>query len=229
GQNTGWLLIFDNAPGQEAVRPYLPPGGAGHVLITSRDLDWEVATPLTVQVMERAESVAFLLKRTGRTDEDAADALAEALGDLPLALAQAGAYIRQTGTTFTAYLDLFQSRRTELWEKERPPLDYPHTVATTWDIAFQEVRRASPAGADLLNLCAYLAPDDIPQDLLRKGSQHLPPSLAEVVGDPLAFDEAMAALLLYSLMERAADALSVHRLVQAVARDRLAEEARRTW
>ncbi|NIO68798.1 MAG: ATP/GTP-binding protein, partial [Anaerolineae bacterium] len=120
----------------------------------------------------------------------------------PLAQAQAAAYVDATRTTLADYLDLFQSRRTELWDKERPPLDYPDTVATTWDIAFEEVRRASPVGADLLNLCAYLAPDDIPQDLLREGAQHLPPSLAEAVGDPLAFDEAMAALLLYSLMDR---------------------------
>jgi len=137
GQHDGWLLVFDNARRPEDLRPYLPPGGAGHVLVTSRDPHWRaLASPLTVQVMERAESVAFLLKRTSQTDEAAAAELAEALGDLPLALAQAGAYVSQTGTTFPAYLDLFQTRRTELWEKERPPLDYPATVANTWDLAF---------------------------------------------------------------------------------------------
>jgi len=230
GQHDGWLLVFDNARRPEDLRPYLPPGGAGHVLLTSRNPHWRaLASPLTVKVMERAESVAFLLKRTGQTDEAAAGQLAEALGDLPLALAQAGAYISQTGTTFPTYLDLFQTRRTELWEKERPPLDYPATVATTWDLAFQQIQRASPTGADLLNLCAFLAPDDIPQDLLREGAQHLPRPLAEAVADPLKFDEAVAALLQYSLMERTGDALSVHRMVQAVARDRLPEEAHRRF
>jgi hypothetical protein len=230
GQHDGWLLVFDNARRPEDLRPYLPSGGAGHVLVTSRNPHWRaLASSLTVQVMERAESVAFLLKRTDQTDEAAASQLAEALGDLPLALAQAGAYVSQTGTTFPAYLDLFQSRRTELWQKERPPLDYPATVATTWDLAFQQVQRASPTGADLLNLCAFLAPDDIPQDLLRGGVQHLPPPLAEAVADPLKFDQAVAALLQYSLLERTGDALSIHRMVQAVARDRLAEKAHRTW
>jgi len=230
GQHDGWLLVFDNARRPKDLRPYLPPGGAGHVLVTSRYPDWgEVASPLTVQVMERAESVAFLLKRTGQTDEAAAAELAEALGNLPLALAQAGAYVDATRTTLAAYLDLFQTRRAELWEKERPPLDYPATVATTWDLAFQQLQRASPAGADLLNLCAFLAPDDIPQDLLSGEAQHLPPPLAEAVADPLTFDEAVAALLHYSLLERTGDALSVHRMVQAVARDRLAEGDRRTW
>ena len=47
--------------------------------------------------------------------------------------------------------------------------------------------------------------------------------------DPLACDDALAALRRYSLVEVREEALSVHRLVQAVARDRLAEDARRTW
>jgi tetratricopeptide (TPR) repeat protein len=231
GQNTGWLLIFDNAPGPAQIRDYLPHGGAGHIIVTSRNPHWrEVATPLTVQKLKRPESVAFLLKRTGETDEAGAAKLAEALDDLPLALAQAGAYISETGRTFTAYLELFQSsRRTELWDKEHPPLDYPDTLATTWEISFQQARQATPTAADLLNLCAFLAPDDIPQDLLSGGAQHLPQPLADAVADPLAFDEAVVPLRRYSLLETTGDTLSVHRLVQAVARDRLPEGDRRTW
>jgi tetratricopeptide (TPR) repeat protein len=229
GQRTGWLLIFDNAQDPKDLRPYLPPGGAGHVLITSRYSAWRgVANPLTVQVWERTESVAFLLKRTGQADE-AADALAKALGDLPLALAQAGAYIETNRTTFAEYLELFQSRRTELWEDEHPPLGYSRTVATTWSLAMDQVRQDSPAGVDLLNLCAFLGPDDIPQTLLSEGGEHLPQPLSATVTDLRAMNQAVAALLQYSLMEKAEDALSVHRMVQAVARDRLPEEARRTW
>jgi tetratricopeptide (TPR) repeat protein len=230
GQRTGWLLIFDNAQDPKDLRPYLPPGEAGHVLITSRYSAWRgVANPLTVQVWERPESVAFLLKRTGQTDEAAADALGEALGDLPLALAQAGAYIETNRTTFADYLDLFQSRRTELWEDEHPPLGYPHTVATTWSLAIEQIGQDSPAGADLLNLCAFLAPDDIPQTLLSEGGEHLPKPLSATVTDLRALNKAMAALLQYSLIERTEDALSVHPMVQAVTRDRLPEKARRTW
>jgi tetratricopeptide (TPR) repeat protein len=230
GEHDRWLLIFDDARRPEDLRSYLPPGGAGHVLITSRYSAWRgVANPLTVQVMERPESVAFLLKRTGQTDEAAADKLADALGDLPLALAQAGAYIETNRTTFADYLDLFQSRRTELWEDERPPLDYPHTVAITWSLAIDQTGKDSPAGADLLNLCAFLAPDDIPQTLLSEGGEHLPQPLSATVTDPRAMNKAVAALLQYSLMEKTEDALSVQRMVQAVVRDRLPKKARRTW
>jgi tetratricopeptide (TPR) repeat protein len=238
GQGGGWLLVFDNAQDPQDLHGYLPQAGTGHVLVTSRNPAWrEVARPLTVQVWERAESVAFLLKWTdqalrrgsGQADEAAAAALADALGDLPLALAQAGAYVETHGATLAEYREMFQARRTELWEDERPPLDYPDTVATTWSLAMERICEASPVSADLLNLCAYLGPDDIRQTLLREGKEHIPEPLSATVADRRAMNKAMAPLLQYSLLERSGQALSVHRMVQAVARDRLAESERRTW
>ena len=93
----------------------------------------------------------------------------------------------------------------------------------------QRVQREQPAAADLLHLCAFLAPDDIPRDLIRDGREHLPETMVAAVTDLLTFDEAIAALRRYSLLEVEHDALRVHRLVQMVARDRLGEEARAAW
>lgn len=99
--NTKWLLIFDDAQKPGDLNNYLPRMGSGHVIITSRIPNWEsLAKPFEVLMFERHESVEFLLKRTGLDDEKAADILAEALGDLPLALEQAGAYIKAAGKTF---------------------------------------------------------------------------------------------------------------------------------
>jgi len=230
GQHGGWLLILDNAPNPQALRGALPQGGAGHALITSRHEAWRgVASPLLVQEWERPESVAFLQRRTGQDDGAAAAALAEELGHLPLALEQAGAYMDSTGRALAEYLELYRLHRQKLLERGRPSTDYPATVATTWEISFQQVRQASPAAAELLNLCAFLAPDDIPLPLLCAGAKHLPQSLAAAVADPLRCDEAMAALRDYSLLEVRGQNLAVHRLVQAVVRDRLAEKARQKW
>jgi Tfp pilus assembly protein PilF len=110
-----------------------------------------------------------------------------------------------------------------------PSKDYPATVATTWEISFRQVEKDSPAGADLLNLCAFFAPDDIPKDLIRDGAKHLPAPLAGAVTNPLTFDDAVKPLRRYSLIEAANDMLSVHRLVQAIVRDRLTEETRKQW
>jgi tetratricopeptide (TPR) repeat protein len=232
GHNSGWMLIFDNANNQKDMHDYLPQGATGHVIITSRDHNWRgVATTLSVRVLAQDESVDFLLKRTGQTDREAAARLAEELGNLPLALEQAGAYMEETGRSLSAYLQLFQTRKGEILKRGTLSTDYPATIATTWELSFQKVQEASPAGADLLNLCAFLAPDDIPQEILREGGEHLPESLATAVADPLAFDDAVAALRHYSLVEVDIDkdALSVHRLVQAVVRDRLGEDERKLW
>ncbi len=229
-QNPKWLLVFDNAKDRAYVRNYIPQGQMGHVLITSRNANWlGTATPLDVKVLKRPESVDLLLKRTGYADREAADTLADALGDLPLALEQAGAYMDATRRSLPDYLKMFTARKNELWDRAGPPPDYPDTVATTWNIAFDEVRQLSPSGADLLNLCAFLAPDDIPVELLNSGVQYLPESLTAVASDPLAFDDAVDPLRRYSLVEITAETISVHRLVQAVTRDRLDEDEIKKW
>jgi tetratricopeptide (TPR) repeat protein len=228
--NPGWLLIFDNAQDPREIRNYLPLGGAGHVIITSRNPLWGgVAKLMPARVFDRAESIEFLCKRTGQEDKNAADALADALGDLPLALEQAGAYIETTGIALTAYQELFQSRRKELWVDEPTPPDYPDSVATTWSLSMEQVSQESPEAADLLNLCAFLAPDDIPLELLSGGVKHLPEPLAATAADKLAMNRAIKALRQYSLIDTSGEFLSVHRLVQAVVRDRLSEDDRKRW
>jgi uncharacterized protein YjeT (DUF2065 family) len=125
--NPGWLLIFDNAQDPGEIRNYLPLGGAGHVIITSRNPLWgSVAKLLPARVFERAESIEFLCKRTGQEDKNAANALADELGDLPLALEQAGAYIETTGIALTEYQELFQSRRKELWVEGEQNISLSH-------------------------------------------------------------------------------------------------------
>jgi len=228
--NSGWLLIFDNAHDHGAIRDYIPRGGAGHVIITSRNPDWgSVAGLLPVKEFDRADSIEFLCKRTGQDDRDAADALADDLGDLPLALEQAGAYIETTGTALTDYQELFRSRRKELWEDESHPQDYPDSVATTWSLAMEEVSKESKEAADLLNLCAFLAPDDIHIEMLGEGADHIPEPLASTASDRLAMNRAIRALRRYSLIDVSDESLSVHRLVQAVVRDRLGEDGEKRW
>ena len=156
---------------------------------------------------------------SGKADDRAADRVAEALGDLPLALEQAAAYCEQTGTTLTGYADLLeQGYGAELW---REPRDLERTVAAVWEVSFSKVEADSPAGAALLKLCAFLAPDNIPLDAIRAGAADAAGAAEGVAARPVAFNTAVGALLRYSLARRDGEMLSVHRLVQAVTRDRL--------
>lgn len=146
-RESGWLLIFDNAERQEDVSGYIPQGGGGHVLITSRNPVWRgVASPQPVDAMKPKEAVDFLLGRTGQKDRMAAGELAKELGYLPLALEQAGAYIDAHASAIASYLDLFRKRQGELLKLGKPSTDYPDTVATTWEISFREVEASCPGG-----------------------------------------------------------------------------------
>jgi hypothetical protein len=196
--NGRWLLVFDNAPGPDAIASLLPEGTAGgHVLITSRThADWRAlhAHPLALDVWQRSESVAFLRERTGEHDVDTVDAVAEALGDLPLALEQAAAYSNTKAITLTGYAERLCDRAPELFSAGRPT-GYEHTVSTVWQLAFEQITR-QPAVHNLLNVCAHLAPERIPRELLEAAVEH---SEAPDV-TPLAADDAIELLLAYALL-----------------------------
>jgi tetratricopeptide (TPR) repeat protein len=224
-----WLLIFDNATTPHDLAPFRPPAGGGHLLVTSRNPAWgAMATPLAVQVLPRAEAVAFLRARAGRSDDPDAEALAEALGDLPLALEQAGAYVEQTHSTLGGYLKLFKTRAGELL-RLGGPVDYQHTVATTWTLALEQVRAQAAAAEDLLKLCAFLAPDDLPRALVSEHADQLPDRLRQAAGDRFVVDQALATLGRFSLVTVGEETLAVHRLVQTVIRQDLDEQAARGW
>ena len=223
-----WLLILDNARDAASVRDYFPQAQCGHALVTSRDPNWlGVARVLPVKTLPRDKSVEFLLKRTEQTDADAADELAEELGDLPLALEQAGAYIEQRQKTLAEYLALYRQHHQAVLEKAKPSTDYPDTVATTWLISFQQIEQDAPQAANLLNLLAFFAPDDIPIETFQ--TSKIWKNLAGLAQDAQELDDAIAALRRYSFVERQGGMLAVHRLVQAVTRDRLSDDARRAW
>jgi tetratricopeptide (TPR) repeat protein len=223
-----WLLIFDNAEDPADLRPYWPPG-TGHVVVTSRNPAWGgIATPVAVDVLPREEAVAFLVERTGGSDQASLEALAEVLGDLPLALEQAAAYLEETGTPPDEYLALLRDRAPELFALGRPTTS-DQTIATTWTASLDRIRTTTPAAEDLLRLCAFFGPDDLPRSLLTDHPDVLPEPLAAAVLDQLGFQQLLGALRRYSLVTVTGDAVSMHRLVQAVVRDGLVPNDQRQW
>ncbi|NUT97407.1 MAG: tetratricopeptide repeat protein [Saccharothrix sp.] len=192
-----WLLVFDNADHAGALHPHLPPGG--HVLITTRNTGFgALGGVVDLDTLPRADSVAFLRKRVEITEPDA-DALADLMGDLPLGLAQAAAYLEETATPVADYLDLLRSRGA------LPPdgevVGYPHTVATAWDLSVVRAQEAEPAVSAVLRLTAMLAPDAIPIDLMTTWLK--------------GFTPALTTLVRHGLVRRAGDTYSIHRLLHA--------------
>jgi len=216
------LLIFDNVEKPEDVAPYLPT--RGDAIVTSRNPSWRgIAQPLDVNVMDRQDAIDFLLARSGADDRSAADRLTDALGDLPLALEQAAAYVEKAGVSLADYLELFATRRKELWKANAA--DEMQTIAATWNLALEKVAVADPAAVDLLTLYAFLDPDDIPRQLLQWiNLNDVPEALHQLATDPLRMNEAVARLRQYSLITATSESVSLHRLIQFVLRDRLVPE-----
>ncbi len=234
-----WLLIFDNADNISLVRQYLPQRGKGSILLTTRaHAVGSLAASIEVEKMGLMEGTQFLLRRAQRFDHaldeevNKAGNVVIALDHFPLALDQAGAYIEETGCGFSDYLQIYQDHRRELLAKRGlQATDYPDSVATTWSLSFHRVEQANPAAAALLRLCAFLAPDAIPEELLSKGASDWSLPLQQAAADAFALDQAIAELLRYSLIKRhdKSSTLSIHRLVQVVLRDTLSSEQQRRW
>ena len=229
----GWLLVFDNAPDRASVAAFVPPGGDGRVLITSRNALWPSSQLVEVPVLATSVAAGFLVERTGDRDDEAAAGVAEAVGGLPLALEQAAAYMQATGRDIAGYLALFRQRCIDLLARGEPA-GYEKQVATTWTLAFDQLEQTAPVAIGLLRLLACCAPEQIPLRLLLKplpgSADSLPADLEPILADPLAADDAVAALRRFSLISPPHDGMvSVHRLVQAVTLGGLADDQAAAW
>jgi transcriptional regulator with XRE-family HTH domain len=215
-----WLLVFDNAEDPGGVARWLP-GGGGHVLITSRQRGWEeVAAPVEVDVLARAESVAILQARAGVLSEAEAGKLAAELGDLPLALAQAAGFMADTAMRAEEFLVLLGTRAGQLLAQGVPG-SYPRSLAAAAGLMADRLARQDPAAAQLASVCAFLAPEPIPESLFTGAAGVLPGELAARAADPLAWRQTLAHLTRQSLVRIDHRGLQMHRLTQAILRDRL--------
>jgi tetratricopeptide (TPR) repeat protein len=242
--NTGWLLIFDNADELAMVQGFLSSGGKGHILLTTRaHATGRIAQRIEIEKMEPEEGTLFLLRRATLLDRDAtldvasptdrqeAMDIVQALDGLPLALDQAGAFIEETRCYLTDYLLLFQTRQIDLLQRRgRLATEHPDSVAATFSLSFEKVQQPNPAATDLLSLCAFLDPDGIQEEIITEGASELGPVLKSVAADPLKLNEAIGTLLAYSLVCRTFNhTLIIHRLVQVVHKHGMNKNTQRRW
>jgi hypothetical protein len=221
-----WLLIFDNADTAADVRDWLPCG-PGHILITSQNSGWtELAARVEVDLLSRPESVALLRAHVPALPDDEADQLAEALGALPLALAQAAGFMSETGMSAHDYRDLLDTRAAELLD-QHPPDGHPRSLASAICVSSDRLAEVDPAALALLRLGAFLAPEPIPAGLLTQtlpvSDQDQPPELAALAAaavSPIAAHRSLGRLDSYGLA-RVDHGLHLHRLTRAIVVDQL--------
>ncbi|MER5554285.1 FxSxx-COOH system tetratricopeptide repeat protein [Streptomyces sp. NPDC002793] len=225
-----WLLVFDNADDPERLSRYFPQGGSGHILVTSRNQTWsQHGDALPVDVFLREESVEHLQRRApGLSDEDAAQ-VATAVGDLPLAVEQAAAWIAETATPIDTYLEQLARQAPEVLALNQPA-GYPQPVAATWNISIERLKDRSPAAVRLLQLCAFFAPEPISANLLysKEMIEALKPYDASLQ-EKLVLGRVIREIGRFALakVDQVSNSIQVHRLVQAVIRAQLSEEEQR--
>ncbi|MFI6123669.1 FxSxx-COOH system tetratricopeptide repeat protein [Streptomyces sp. NPDC051064] len=225
-----WLLVFDNADDPERLSRYFPQGGSGHILVTSRNQSWsQHGDALPVDVFLREESIEHLQRRApGLSDEDAAQ-VATAVGDLPLAVEQAAAWIAETATPIDTYLEQLAQQAPEVLALNQPA-GYPQPVAATWNISIERLKERSPAAVRLLQLCAFFAPEPISANLLysKEMIEALKPYDASLQ-EKLVLGRVIREIGRFALakVDQVSNSIQVHRLVQAVIRAQLSEEEQR--
>jgi Tetratricopeptide repeat/TIR domain len=226
-----WLIIFDNAESPESIKQLLVEG-PGATLITSREVEWaEHADVLKIDVYSRTESIGFLRRRVPWLSQRELNQLAEELGDLPLGLEHAAAWLILTRGTAESYLRLFRERTAELLSTMQLAR-YPVRVAASWEISANRLRENSPQAADLLEICAFLGPNPIPLSLFTEAPDGvLPEAIQDVIRSATTRAELLRAIRTSSLAtveegRGREPSLRQHRMVQLLSRDTATPEQR---
>ncbi|KAB8069867.1 hypothetical protein BDV29DRAFT_161039 [Aspergillus leporis] len=227
-----WLLIFDNADDTEmwltandtapALEDFLPQSEQGRIIFTTRN--GELAVELTSSNVisipdvdkETAQNIleGLLLNKTLLKDHITTATLLEQLAFLPLAIAQASAYINKKRLSLSAYSTLLQEEEQDavelLSEDFRDPgryKDIKNPVITTWLISFKQIQHQNQAAADYLSFMACINPQNIPQSLL---------PLQTTKKQRL---DALGLLNAYSFTNSQGTDISMHRLVHMATRN----------
>jgi tetratricopeptide (TPR) repeat protein len=225
-KHSPWLLIFDDAESIRRIRSFLPSKCSGHVLVTSRKDFSDAAQPVIVSPLSFEESLNLLLYNSDVEPDDQTVALVDALKLLPLPLCLARSYLqetRQTPSQYLAALTNLVSTPSALYGNDNAEL------STASVLSARRLQGLSPAGADLLGLCAFFSADKIPLTLIQQAMPHLPDALAEAAASPVLFEKVVVLLERLSLAERVSDTLSMHTNVQSAVRSQLAVHDKRTY
>lgn len=249
-----WVLILDNVDNLElfgvglsadeaenSLYKYVPNGPTGTVLWTSRDA--RIAGTLVgaqrgveVTYMKPGEAIELLKKmRTKNGVEgfgDDVETLLEELQWFPLAISQAGAYMRRMGMTAAGYLSLLrESKRrwdtlkTTEFDRHRRP-EMPNSVLDTWTVSMERIQSENTTAYQVLHIIAYLDNQNLPHELIIKISKCSNEDPTEGL-EELEVMSAIMRLQEFSFLrtrhiEDGGPSYEMHKLVQEAARYRLA-------
>ena len=187
------LFVFDNVENLDDLKDIIPEGnGIRAIITTTRHLDWDSLgwLPMTVGVFDREQSITLLCKHTGDTDGDAADQIAEALGDLPVAVTQAAATAKWGHYSLSEYFIRLSTHSLESSISRLEGDDYPDAVGIAlfmaYEQALEQLRSKYPQqesiAISLLGILSLLAASGVPTHWLLEVNDD-----SDAVRDSLSF------------------------------------------
>ena len=187
------LFVFDNVENLDDLKDLTPEGnGIRATITTTRHLDWESLgwSPMAVGVFDREQSIALLCQRTGDAHRDAADQIAEALGDLPVAVTQAAATAKWGHYSLSEYFIRLSTHSLESSISRLEGDDYPEAVGVALFMAYEQalehINSKYPwqerIAISLLDTLSLLAASGVPTHWLLKLNKD-----SDTVRDTLSF------------------------------------------
>ncbi|KAE8390738.1 hypothetical protein BDV23DRAFT_183253 [Aspergillus alliaceus] len=221
--NTRWLIIFDNIDHYSPLQghgdcgydiyEFFPKADHGSIIITSRLQGLtELGKSFPVQKLMHKDAIQLLLQSSTFSAEDIARTgaeqdiidLASLLDGLSLAIVIAGAFMRQTGTNFKEYTELYRTSWFNLQSQSGPTRHYQQgNMIQTWMITYQEIQKRDPIAAKLLLFLAFFDNQDIWYELIHSGMDYSDPPawFKTAVSTKLVFKTKLRVLIKFSLVE----------------------------
>ena len=215
------LFVFDNVENPDDLRDLIPEGAGVRALITTTghlDGDGPGWLRLTVGAFEREQSIALLCEHTGDTQREAADRIADALGDMPVAITQAAATAQQGGYALSGYLNRLSHHPLESRMSRLDGANYPDAVGIALAMAYEQVLeklrtkhpRQERIAVSLLDTLSLLAASGVPTHWLLR-----------LDGDSDAVHDTLSVLKSASVIQESSDGTKtiIHRLQGHVHRE----------
>ena len=133
GEPSDRLIVFDNVEDINHLTKLVPRGDGLRVVVTTtnehgwKNQSWD---SIKVGVFSREDSIKCLLQITDSEDREAADAVAQKLGDLPLAIVQAGATACEEDLTLKQYISRLEHYSSSIVIKRVLGDDYTADVSS---------------------------------------------------------------------------------------------------
>ncbi|EWZ78435.1 hypothetical protein FOWG_17299 [Fusarium oxysporum f. sp. lycopersici MN25] len=255
-----WLMVIDNADDtqlfsqpqhmQDSIKApvsatgadgglgrYIPECAHGSILTTSRDKQTALRLSQSkrpIEINRMTDGEANLLMRTILEDDgisiEETSLLTTRLEHLPLALAQAAAFIQENSISISRYIQLLHESDIALVDRLSEPFetvgrdsDTPHAVTATWIISFEQIEKQDRFTGQVLSLISLFDRQAIPREFITYYWQKERVSEVDKSSQEARVTKALGTLKAFCFVSEAKDeSLDMHRLVQLVARKWLA-------